>query len=658
MSEKQNTTRFNPSVFYPASGLILTLVLFTIFFPKTADLIFKALQNSITENGSWFYVLTVATILLVVAFLGISKYGEIKLGLDHSTPDYSYTTWFAMLFSAGMGIGLMFFGVAEPVMHFLSPPVGDAQTVESAKQAMRITFFHWGLHGWAIYAIVAIILAFFSYRHNLPLTLRSALYPIIGDKIYGKIGHAVDIFAVIGTVFGIATSLGYGVLQINTGLHHLLGLPSNTNIQIILIIVITALATLSVATGLDKGIKRLSELNMGLAIFLLIFVLVLGDTVFLMKSFIQNSGEYLSEIIKSTFNLYAYKKTNWIGGWTLFYWAWWLAWSPFVGLFIARISKGRTIREFVLGVLFVPTGFIIMWMTFFGSSAINLIMNKGLTPLGEIVSKDVSMALYAFLEYFPFSSILSFVATIMIIVFFVTSADSSAMVIDMLCSNGKDNTPLWQRVYWAVGIGVIAVVLLLAGGLDALQTMTIASALPFSIVLMAATYGLIKALRVDIAKKDSLQFNSTQSVAPLSSGDWRERLNNIVDYPNRKNVSKFINNSVKSAMQDIAHELENKEYLVHVKEENANVILLEVQLGTNMNFIYKVQADASVKPSFSKDGLENSIDRPEEELYFRAGVYLREGGQNYDIMGWSKEAIRNDIIDQYQKHMHFLHLLT
>lgn len=658
MSEKQNTTRFNPSVFYPASGLILTLVLFTIFFPKTADLIFKALQNSITENGSWFYVLTVATILLVVAFLGISKYGEIKLGLDHSTPDYSYTTWFAMLFSAGMGIGLMFFGVAEPVMHFLSPPVGDAQTVESAKQAMRITFFHWGLHGWAIYAIVAIILAFFSYRHNLPLTLRSALYPIIGDKIYGKIGHAVDIFAVIGTVFGIATSLGYGVLQINTGLHHLLGLPSNTNIQIILIIVITALATLSVATGLDKGIKRLSELNMGLAIFLLIFVLVLGDTVFLMKSFIQNSGEYLSEIIKSTFNLYAYKKTNWIGGWTLFYWAWWLAWSPFVGLFIARISKGRTIREFVLGVLFVPTGFIIMWMTFFGSSAINLIMNKGLTSLGEIVSKDVSIALYAFLEYFPFSSILSFVATIMIIVFFVTSADSGAMVIDMLCSNGKDNTPLWQRVYWAVGIGVIAVVLLLAGGLDALQTMTIASALPFSIVLMAATYGLIKALRVDIAKKDSLQFNSTQSVAPLSSGDWRERLNNIVDYPNRKNVSKFINNSVKSAMQDIAHELENKEYLVHVKEENANVILLEVQLGTNMNFIYKVQADASVKPSFSKDGLENSIDRPEEELYFRAGVYLREGGQNYDIMGWSKEAIRNDIIDQYQKHMHFLHLLT
>lgn len=282
-------------------------------------------------------------------------------------------------FSAGMGIGLMFFGVAEPVMHYLSPPVGTPETVAAAKEAMRLTFFHWGLHAWAIYAIVALILAFFSYRHGLPLTLRSALYPIIGDRIYGPVGHAVDIFAVIGTVFGVATSLGYGVLQVNAGLNHLFGVPINETVQVILIVVITGLATISVVSGLDKGIRILSELNLGLALLLLALVLCLGPTVLLLKSFVENTGGYLSELVSKTFNLYAYepKSSKWLGGWTLLYWGWWLSWSPFVGMFIARVSRGRTIREFVTGVLFVPAGFTLMWMTVFGNSAIYLIMNQG-----------------------------------------------------------------------------------------------------------------------------------------------------------------------------------------------------------------------------------------------------------------------------------------
>ncbi len=652
----ENIAKFNPAVFFPASILIAVLVIFSASFPNEAKDFFKGMQHSIVVNGSWFYILTVATILLIVVFLGVSKYGDIKLGLDHSTPDYTYGTWFAMLFSAGMGIGLMFFGVAEPVMHFLAPPEATPSTIAAAKEAMRITFFHWGFHGWAIYAIVAIILAFFSYRHKLPLTLRSALYPIIGDKIYGRIGDAVDIFAVIGTIFGVATSLGYGVLQINTGLNHLIGLENSVNMQIVLIIAITSLATLSVATGLDKGIKILSQINLGLAMFLLAFVLIFGQTVFLMQSFVQNFGAYISDIVRSTFNLYAYKKTNWMGGWTVFYWAWWLAWSPFVGLFIARISKGRTIREFVMGVLLVPVGFIILWMTFFGSSAINIIMSEGGAELGAIVSKDVSMALYAFLEHFPLSSILSFIATIMIVVFFVTSADSGAMVVDMLCSRGKDNTPLWQRVYWAVGVGIIAIVLLLAGGLDALQTATIASALPFSIVLLIAIYGLIKALRVDVAKKESLQFNSTQMLVPSANGDWKERLHNIIDYPSKKNVNKFIKSTIKPAMEEILDELIKQEYEVFIKEEE-DAVSFEVNLGEEMNFLYQVQAVASIKPSFTQEENEDLSQRPEEEIYFRAEVYLSEGGQDYDIMGWSKGAIRNDIIDQYQKHLHFLHVV-
>lgn len=471
MSEKDTSlnkpqSHINKAVFFTSAVLIFLLVAFAAFFPDVADKNFKLLQQQIFTNASWFYILAVALILLSVTFLGLSRYGDIKLGPDHAQPDFRYHSWFAMLFSAGMGIGLMFFGVAEPVMHYLSPPVGTPESIEAAKQAMRLTFFHWGLHAWAIYAIVALILAFFSYRHGLPLTLRSALYPIIGDRIYGPIGHAVDIFAVIGTVFGVATSLGYGVLQVNAGLNHLFGVPINETVQVILIVVITGLATISVVSGLEKGIRFLSELNLSLALLLLALVLLLGPTVLLLKSFVENTGGYLSELVSKTFNLYAYepKSSNWLGGWTLLYWGWWLSWSPFVGMFIARVSRGRTIREFVTGVLFVPAGFTLMWMTVFGNSAIYFIMEKGATDLAATVQQDVALALFNFLEHFPFSSVLSFIAMAMVIVFFVTSADSGAMVVDTLASGGSSNTPVWQRIFWASLMGIVAIALLIAGG--------------------------------------------------------------------------------------------------------------------------------------------------------------------------------------------------
>ncbi|EBW4865345.1 BCCT family transporter, partial [Salmonella enterica subsp. enterica serovar Oranienburg] len=398
--------KVNPPVFFTSAFIILCVVAIAAIFPQRSEILLKTLQAQLFENASWFYILAVALILLTVAYLGLSRFGEIKLGPDHSQPQFSYLSWFAMLFSAGMGIGLMFFGVAEPVMHYLAPPVGDAQTVQAAREAMEITFFHWGLHAWAIYAIVALILAFFSYRHGLPLTLRSALYPLIGERIYGPMGHAVDIFAVVGTVFGVSTSLGFGVLQVNAGLAHLFGLPVSPAMQVILIVIITGLATLSVVSGLDKGIRILSELNLSLAGILLLLIGILGPTVLLLKSFVQNTGAYLSDIINKTFNLYAYEpqSTEWLGGWTLLYWGWWLSWSPFVGMFIARISRGRTIREFVFGVLFVPAGFTLLWMTFFGNTAIDLIKNQGATALATVVKEDVSLALFQFLEYFPFST--------------------------------------------------------------------------------------------------------------------------------------------------------------------------------------------------------------------------------------------------------------
>ncbi|KMJ47091.1 choline BCCT transporter BetT [Xenorhabdus khoisanae] len=651
-------TSINPPVFFFSAFFVIALVTFAGLKPKLADQWFKALQQDIFVNASWFYILAVALILLSVTYLGLSRYGNIKLGPDHAEPDFSYFSWFAMLFSAGMGIGLMFFGVAEPVMHYLSPPVGTPESIAAAKQAMKLTFFHWGLHAWAIYAIVALILAFFSYRHGLPLTLRSALYPIIGDKIYGPIGHAVDIFAVIGTVFGVATSLGYGVLQVNAGLNHLFDLPINETVQVVLIILITALATLSVVSGLDKGIRILSELNLGLAVLLLVLVVALGPTVLLLKSFVENTGGYLSEIVSKTFNLYAYepKSSNWLGGWTLLYWGWWLSWSPFVGMFIARVSRGRTIREFVTGVLFVPSGFTLMWMTAFGNSAIDLIANKGAKELAHTVQTDVSLALFNFLEHFPFPAVLSFIAMAMVVMFFVTSADSGAMVVDTLASGGANHTPVWQRIFWAGLMGVVAIALLVAGGLSALQTVTIASALPFSIILLISIYGLLKALRIDAYKKDSQQMTTIAPPASRNPIPWQRRLRNIVYYPKCSQVKRFMNEIIQKAMEMVAEELGKQNKIVVINDEMDDRIHFEVDFGENLNFVYEVRLRGYIQPAFALAGFEDD-ERSEEQKYYRAEVYLKEGGQDYDLMGWTQEQIIHDILDQYEKHIHFLHLV-
>lgn len=646
----------SPPVFYTSAILITALVIFASVLPETAQSFFGDMQAWIVENVSWFYVLAVALILLSTLFMATSRYGDIKLGPDHSQPDYKSSTWFAMLFSAGMGIGLMFFGVAEPVMHFIAPPVGDPNTVQAAREAMKLTFFHWGLHAWAIYAVVALILAFFSYRHGLPLTLRSALYPLIGKRIYGPIGHAVDIFAIISTVLGIATSLGYGVLQINSGFNYLFGLPVGTNVQVILIVAITALATLSVATGLDKGIRILSEINLSLAVILLVLVLMLGPTALLLKSFVENTGGYLSEIVSNTFNLFAYEPTDWLGGWTLLYWGWWLSWSPFVGMFIARVSRGRTIREFLTGVLLVPTGFTFMWMTVFGNTSINMIMNKGITSLADQVNADTSLALFAFLEHFPFSSVLSMVAVCMVILFFVTSADSGSLVIDMLASGGNTQTPLWQRIFWASSTGIVAITLLLSGGLGALQSATIASALPFSIILLVSIWGLFKALHLDSTKRvlrhQSALHHSRQH---KSTGGWQRRLRSMVMFPRRSHVNRFIDEVVLPSFEEIAVELRKQGYAVEVISGDDKRTKLEVQHNQEVNFVYEIRPRAYVQPDFVIPD-DDEEDR-EERKYFRAEVHLLEGGQDYDIMGWSREEVIDDILDQYEQHMHFLHVV-
>lgn len=652
---KNSKDNLNPQVFFPSSIAIVCLLVFALWAPDTAETLFKNMQQAIVVNGSWFYVLSVAIILLVVVYLGASRYGEIRLGPDHAKPDYSLATWLSMLFAAGMGIGLMFFGVAEPLMHYLSPPTAEGGSIEAVREAMKTTFFHWGFHAWAIYAVVALILAYFSFRHNLPLTLRSALYPLIGERIYGWPGHIVDIFAVISTIFGVATSLGLGASQINSGLAYLFDIEVNSTNQILLMVGVILIAVVSVVSGLDKGVRRLSEANMILAIALLVFVLVLGPTVFLLKAYLQNTGAYLSDIVRNTFNLFAYDKSDWIGGWTIFYWGWWLAWAPFVGLFIARISRGRTIREFVFGVLLLPTAFTLLWMTVFGNSAIELVFEQNQIQLGEMVSENSSVALFVFLEHFPFPEFLAFLAILMVVIFFVTSCDSGALVVDMLCSYGKNNTPVWQRIYWAVSVGVVAAILLAAGGLNSLQTMTIAAALPFAIILLIAIVGLMKALRVEAFKRESLLMNVVSTQPELHSEGWKGRLENIVNYPDQSTLEHFLDNVVQPAIESFANELKTNQIDVEITRAE-NGVELTVKHGEEQDFIYGVYGVKHIQPEI-ENSVQKTLDANEEQTYYRAEVHLSEGGQDYCIMGWSKLAVINDLLNQYQKHRHFLHLL-
>ena len=648
-------TRINPPVFLGSAGLILAFVIFGAAAPEAAAALFKAVQGWITDTFGWFYLLSVAVFVVFAFGLALSQHGRIRLGTDDSRPDYSYGAWFAMLFSAGMGIGLMYFGVAEPVMHYASPPTGTGGTVGAAHDAMVITFFHWGLHAWAIYAVLGLALAYFSYRRGLPLTIRSALYPLIGDRIYGPIGHAADIFAILGTMFGVATSLGLGVMQVNAGLDYLFGVPQDIVIQILLIAGITALATASVVAGLDAGIKRLSLINLWLALALLAFVLLAGPTLFLFKALIQNLGSYLSEVVTKTFTLYAYQPNSWIGGWTLFYWAWWIAWAPFVGMFIARISRGRTIREFLLGVLLVPVGFTFLWMTVFGNTAISLDMGVADGAIATAVSENVPTALFKFLEHFPFSSVVSLLAVVLVVTFFVTSSDSGSFVIDIIASGGDPDPPVWQRVFWATTEGVVAAVLLLAGGLGALQTASIAAALPFAFVMLFVCYGLLQGLRQETHRSSSkalpVSFQIQDGEVP-----WERRLKTILRHPGSAEVDAFIAETVAPALYEVIGEIRNAGLDAEI-DSGAGRASLTIRHAPEQQFRYAVISHAfqAPVPVFAATGQPGQAGQAGQG-YSRAEVHLEDGGQQYDVMGYTREQIIADLLSQYEKHIQFLHL--
>ena len=484
-------------VFVISAVLVVAFVIGTLIFIDSAGSAFSDMRVWITTKFDWTFMISMNIFVVFSLYLAASKLGRVRLGGPDAIPRYSYPDWLAMLFAAGVGIGLMFFGVLEPVTHTLNPPLGiDPGNVEQAAAAgMSAAILHWGLHAWAVYAVVGLALAFFCFNRGLPLTMRSAFHPLLGDAVWGPFGHIIDITAVLATIFGLATSLGLGAEQIAGGLNYLFGIPPSGTTKVILIAVIIGIALVSVVAGLDKGVKRLSEINMGLAGLLLLFVIIAGPTIVIAKTLVSSFVDY---------GKYLVPLSNWIGredtafyhDWSTFYWAWWVAWSPFVGMFIARVSYGRTVREFITWVLIIPTAIGVIWMSTFGGTALHQLLTDGYRGVADSVPE---LAMFKMLEGLPFTELVSVLALVLIAIFFVTSADSGSLVVDTITAGGKMDAPIQQRVFWCVLVGLVAIVLLLGGGIESLQALAISVGLPFCIVLLFMCVSLYKGLREEIS---------------------------------------------------------------------------------------------------------------------------------------------------------------
>ncbi|WP_271460467.1 choline transporter [Pantoea leporis] len=652
--------RINPVVFYTSAGLILTFSLVTIFYSELAASWLLTAVNWVTSTFGWYYMLAATLYIVFVIYMACSRYGAIKLGPEQSKPEFSLLSWSAMLFAAGIGIDLMFFSVAEPVTQYMQPPEGAGQTMEAARQAMVWTLFHYGVTGWSMYALMGIALGYFSYRYNLPLTIRSALYPIFGKRINGPIGHTVDIAAVIGTIFGIATTLGIGVVQLNYGLNVLFDIPEGFTAQAALIVLSVIIATISVTSGVDKGIRILSELNVALALGLILFVLFMGKSDFLLNALVLNVGDYVNRFMGMTLNTFAFDQPReWMNSWTLFFWAWWVAWSPFVGLFLARISRGRTIREFVLGTLIIPFTFTLLWLSVFGNAALYEIIH-GDAGFAQEVMAHAERGFYSLLAQYPAFKFSASVATITGMLFYVTSADSGSLVLGNFTSKLKDinsDAPNWLRIFWSIAIGVLTMGMLMTNGISALQNATVIMGLPFSFVIFFVMAGLYKSLKVE----DHRRASASRDTAPYISASndrlsWKKRLSRLMNYPGTRYTQKMMEEVLFPAMQDVAKELELRGGRVSLEraepEEGQPLghLDLRVLLGEEQDFVYQIWPQQYSVPGFTYRA------RSGKSTYYRLETFLLEGSQGNDLMDYNKEQVIIDILDQYERHLNFIHL--
>ena len=648
--EKQ--TSFNPLVIGATLFFVVLLVAMILIAPEQTQTLLNAAKSGIFANFSWFYVLAFSVFLGFLVILSVSSLGNIKLGNDEEEPEFGFLSWLAMLFAAGMGVGLMFFGVAEPLTHYLSDiTTGSAE--HKQQEALLHTLFHWGIHAWAVYGTIALALAYFGFRYKLPLALRSCFYPLLKERINGKLGDLIDIMALLATLFGVITTLGFGASQLGAGLHQLGWISENSfSLQMVVIAVVMSLATFSAISGVGKGVKILSELNLTLAFCLLIFVLVAGPTLYLLSAFSDNIGTYLSNLVQLSFKTYVYEQehTGWFSGWTILYWAWWCSWAPFVGLFIARISKGRTIREFIFGVLVIPSMFGILWFTVFGNTAIWLNDGEAAGTLGQMISSPETL-LFKFLDYLPLSGVTGLVSLVVISLFFITSADSGIYVLNNIASRDKSlAAPRWQAVMWGVLMSVVAIVLMQSGGLANLQAMTLLVALPFAMLMC---FSLWKGLNADKKYFDT-------KVNPTSifwTGDkWKERLEQMMNQTQEKDILRFLKHTVLPAMRELRQELISK-YDLSVQintlfDQDEPAVELVIQKELMRDFMYGVK---SIGREVSEQLInDDNLPHIQHSWTYEPYTYFFDGRVGYDVQYMDQDELIADMLKHYERYLSLL----
>ena len=651
--EKQ--TSFNPLVIGATLFFVVLLVAMILIVPEQTQTLLNAAKSGIFANFSWFYVLAFSVFLGFLVILSVSSLGNIKLGNDEEEPEFGFLSWLAMLFAAGMGVGLMFFGVAEPLTHYLSDiTTGSAE--HKQQEALLHTVFHWGIHAWAVYGTIALALAYFGFRYKLPLALRSCFYPLLKERINGKLGDLIDIMALLATLFGIITTLGFGASQLGAGLHQLGWISENSfSLQMVVIAVVMSLATFSAISGVGKGVKILSELNLTLAFCLLIFVLVAGPTLYLLSAFSDNIGTYLSNLVQLSFKTYVYEQehTGWFSGWTILYWAWWCSWAPFVGLFIARISKGRTIREFIFGVLVIPSMFGILWFTVFGNTAIWLNDGEAAGMLGQMISSPETL-LFKFLDYLPLSGVTGLVSLVVISLFFITSADSGIYVLNNIASRDKSLVaPRWQAVMWGVLMSVVAIVLMQSGGLANLQAMTLLVALPFAMLMLLMCFSLWKGLNADKKYFDT-------KVNPTSifwTGDkWKERLEQMMNQTQEKDILRFLKHTVLPAMRELRQELIGK-YDLSVQintlfDQDEPAVELVIQKDLMRDFMYGVK---SIGREVSEQLInDDNLPHIQHSMTYEPYTYFFDGRVGYDVQYMDQDELIADMLKHYERYLSLL----
>ncbi len=660
----------NKPVFITSAAITVLVTVWCVALPDNALLVLSTVVGWVSNWFGWYYIALTTVVLVFVVYLGFSRHGRVRLGPEHSRPEFSTGAWAAMLFAAGIGTDLIFYSVYEPATQYLSPPSIEGGTVEAAREATAWTLFHYGMSGWAMYSMMGMALAFFAYRLNLPLAVRSALFPLIGKRVDGPIGHATDTAAVLGTIFGVATSLGIGVVSLNAGLNIVFGVPQGLAAQMSLVVLAVLIAGISATTGVSKGIKLVSQINVVLAILLVVFILVTGRTAQLLNAMVLNVGDYARLLPGMTMQTFPFEdNAEWMGLWTLFFWAWWIAWSAFVGLFLARISRGRTIRQFVLGTLLIPFSYIVMWVSIFGNAAIDE-LRAGNASFESVVTQATGpdQGLWALLQEYPLFPVVATLAIVVGLLFYVTSADSGALVMANLSSRlrtANDDAGAGLRIFWAIATGALTLAILSAGNIFALQYATIIVGLPFAFVMLAVMWGLHKALVVEAKRVDSSTGSLPGALSGRSSGSetsdsarpsvpWQSRVRRAMAFPSRAEADTFLAGIVTPALEEVAGELEEQgvpaEVASVVDESGQPAIALRAAVGGEQPFVYAVQHGEVPVPAYG-----GRVPRG-DEVYSRLEVHLREGGQGYDVMGYTHTQLLDDVLDQYERHLEFLRL--